>query len=240
VQRDGRILTAAELGAYRRDGFVIARGVLAPDELAPLDRECTRLWTVVSLDRNNPRVQWRGHLDGSPVADRIDPVLDISPAFDRMARDPGLLAAAGSVLGEAADVFKAKLIMKRPGTLGYLMHQDYPYWEFLGVPADDYVILFVAIDRFDAPGGATEMFPGYHHGRVPAPPADPLDADETRMDLSRGVMMELAPGDVAFMHSLTPHRSAPNRGAQSRRALIITYVAARHAGLGARYEGKRA
>jgi len=239
MDRTARALTEADLHAYRHDGFVTVRGVLSPAEVEHLAAECDRLWRVVRVDRSEPRVQWRGHVDGSMVADRLDPVLDLSPPFDRVARDSWFLAAAGRVLGEPAVVFKAKLIMKRPGTMGYGMHQDYPYWEFLGAPAGDYVIAFVAIDRFDAESGATEMFRGYHGAHVPPPPDDPLDTDERHIDPGRGVLMELAPGDVTLMHSLTPHRSAPNTSLHGRRSLILTYVAARHADLGARYERGR-
>jgi ectoine hydroxylase-related dioxygenase (phytanoyl-CoA dioxygenase family) len=232
-------LTDTDLRAYLEDGFVTVRGVLTPVEIADLAAECDRLWSRVPLDRSDPRVQWRGHVDGSTVADRIDPVLDISPLFDRIAHDPWFCATAERVLGEPAAIFKAKLITKRPGTMGYGMHQDYPYWEFLGAPACDYLIAFVAIDRFDAASGATEMFRGYHGAHVPPPPEDPLDTDERLIDARRGVVLDLAPGDVTFMHSFTPHRSAPNRSEHSRRVLILTYVAARHGDLGARYERHR-
>lgn len=232
-------LTDSDLRAYHEDGFVTVRGVLSSVETADLAAECDRLWSLVPTDHSDPRVQWRGHVDGTTVADRIDPVLDISPPFDRIARDPWLLAAAERVLGEPAAVFKAKLITKQPGTMGYGMHQDYPYWEFLGAPARDYLTAFVAIDRFDAASGATEMFRGYHGAHLPPPPEDPLDTDEKHIDLRRGALIDLAPGDVTFMHSLTPHRSAPNRSEHSRRVLILTYVAARHSELAARYERGR-
>ncbi len=228
-------LTDSDLRAYHERGFVTVRGVLSATEIENMAAECDRLWSLVPTDRSDPRVQWRRHVDGSMVADRIDPVLDISPPFDRIARDSWFLAAAERVLGEPAAVFKAKLIMKRPGTMGYGMHQDYPYWESLGAPARDYLIAFVAIDRFDAESGATEMFRGYHGAHLPPPPDDPLDTDERHIDPGRGVLMELAPGDVTLMHSLTPHRSAPNRSPHGRRSLILTYAAARHGDLGPRY-----
>ncbi len=135
--------------------------------------------------------------------------------------------------------FKDKLIMKRPGTLGYGMHQDYPYWEHLGAPADDYVTCFIALDPFDAASGSTEMFPGLHRRRLPAPPDDPFDCDERHMDLTKGYILDLAPGDVVMMHSLTPHRSAPNRSPLPRRVLIFSYTKARHAGIRARYDRGR-
>ena len=41
----------------------------------------------------------------------------------------------------------------------------------------------------------------------------------------KGVVLDLAPGDVAIFSGYTPHRSGPNRSAQSRRLLYLSYNA---------------
>jgi ectoine hydroxylase-related dioxygenase (phytanoyl-CoA dioxygenase family) len=232
-------LNDAQVRDYHRDGFVVAKKVFTETEVRSWIEECDRLSMIFHDDPDDPRVQRRGHVNQGMIPDRIDPVLDISPVVDGLSRDTRLIVAAGSVLGTEATVFKGKFIMKRPGTLGYGMHQDYPYWEFLGVPASDFVNVFVAIDPFDVASGATECFPGLHHARIPPPSHEPLDADEACIDTSRGVIIELLPGDIALQHGMTPHRSAPNFGLHSRRAFILTYVSARHVGLRARYERER-
>jgi ectoine hydroxylase-related dioxygenase (phytanoyl-CoA dioxygenase family) len=219
---------------------VIVRGFLGESAVDGLRAECERIWAQEPIHEGNPRVQWRGLIDGARVADRLDPVIDLSPLFAAMAEDPRLIALACTLLGEAPAIFKDKVIMKRPGTLGYGMHQDYPYWEHLGVPASDYVICFFPLDPFDAESGSIEMFPGLHAARVPPPPEDPLDSDESLIDLTRGQLLQLAPGDVVVMHSLTPHRSPPNRSFRSRRVIILSYTKACHRGLRDRYaRGRR-
>jgi ectoine hydroxylase-related dioxygenase (phytanoyl-CoA dioxygenase family) len=232
-------LTAARIADYHRDGFAVVRGFLSGSEVARLRDECERIWSGLPVGKQNPRVQWREHVDGGRVADRLDPVIDLSAVLTALAEDPRILRAAGDLLAEDAVFFKDKLIMKRPGTLGYGLHQDYPYWEHLGAPADAYVTCFFALDSFDGPSGSTEMFPGLHRRRLPAPPEDPLDCDERAIDLTKGHALALDPGDVVFMHSLTPHRSPPNRSPQSRRVLIFTYTKARHAGIRAIYDRGR-
>jgi ectoine hydroxylase-related dioxygenase (phytanoyl-CoA dioxygenase family) len=232
-------LSPRQADAYRRDGYLIVKGVFDAATIATMTAECDRLWATVSATRDNPRVQWRGRLEGGEVADRLDPVLDVSPPFDALAHDARLVEVAGDVLDGTAKVFKCKLITKRPGTLGYKMHQDYPYWEFLGVPADDFVNVLVAFDRFDPASGATEVFTGLHHGRIPPPPDAPHDTDESLVDASRGVLIELEPGDVALFHSMAPHRSAANLGAHDRRGLFLTYVPAKHEEIESRYERGR-
>ena len=201
--------------------------------------ESDRLWASVSLDRGDARVQWRDLAAGGQIADRIDPVLDISPVFRELASDARLLGPAARLLDGPAAPFKAKLIAKRPGTAGYGLHQDYPYWEHLGRPADDYVNALLAFDAFDGSNGTIEAFPGLHRRRATAAAGSPLDADASAVEGRRGVLFEMEPGDVVFFHSLTPHRSGPNRGARPRRGLFLTYVPARHAGLDERYERER-
>ncbi len=236
---NSQALTRQQVETYHRDGYLIVRGVLDAATVVQLHDECDRLWATIPAHRDNPRVQWRGRVDGGEVADRIDPVLDISPVYDRLARDERLIAIAAGALDGTATVFKCKLITKRPGTLGYKMHQDYPYWEFLGAPANDFVNVLVAFDPFDAANGATEVFPGLHHERIPPPPDAPHDADESLVDTSLGVLIELEPGDVALFHSMTPHRSGPNRDERDRRGLFLTYVPAKHREMQERYEQGR-
>lgn len=216
--------TASQRDEFWRDGYLVLKGVFGAAEVSAWNAEGDRLWAEVRADRENPRVQWRGVTAGGEIADRIDPVLDISPVFAALAHDPALIDLASSLLGRDVAIFKAKLITKRPGTAGYGMHQDHPYWEHAGAAAGDFLTVLVAFDRFDAENGTPEVFPGLHHARVPAPPGEPLDADESRMDTSGGVLIELEPGDLALFHSLMPHRSAPNRSARDRRGLFVTYL----------------
>ncbi len=239
MTRRGHVLAPGEVAAYWRDGYVIVKGLFDLQESRVWTDESDRLWASMPADRGNARVLWRGRVDGGEIADRIDPVLDISPVFEALALDTRLIAAASRLLDGTAIPFRSKLIAKRPGTLGYGLHQDYPYWESLGLPADEYVNALVALDPFDRASGTLEVFPALHRERAPGPPDAPLDTDESVVDGRRGLLLVLEPGDVALSHSLTPHRSGPNRGAHSRRGLFLTYVPSRYPELQQRYERER-
>ena len=221
--------------SYWRDGYVIIRGRFSPADVLAWRTECDRLWGVVTADPDAPRVQWRGHAEQGQVRDRIDPLVDISPVFAALAADERMIGPVREVLRAEPTLMKAKLIAKRPGTAGYAMHQDYPYWATLGIPADDMLTVQVSVDDARADNGAVEVFPALHHGRLPSRPAEPLDVDESRMDVSAGLLAELAAGDVLLFHSLTPHRSGPNRSGVNRRALFFSYAAARHGDVYRRY-----
>ncbi len=224
---------------YWRDGYVTLPNQFTADEIAAWRAECDRLWGVVDGDPDAARVQWRGHERHGQIRDRIDPVVDISPVFAELAADSRLVAPARAVLRAEPALMKAKLITKRPGTAGYMMHQDFPYWAPLGIPADDLLTLQVSIDEARADNGAVELFARLHHRRLASTANEPLDVDESRMDLSGGALAELGPGDVLLFHSLTPHRSGPNRSTGSRRALFFTYTTTAHGDVYRRYHDQQ-
>ncbi|MCH7498027.1 MAG: phytanoyl-CoA dioxygenase family protein, partial [Candidatus Marinimicrobia bacterium] len=83
------------------------------------------------------------------VLDRLDPINDISPIFRRFSYDPRLVELAHSAIGEEVLLFKDKIIYKPPGTMGYDMHQDLPYFP-LSVPFDAITIVMISLDRVNA------------------------------------------------------------------------------------------
>ncbi len=217
-------LSQEHVSRYWAEGFVAVRGVFSGSEALVWRDECDRLWAADSSYGMDSRIQWRGHTTKGAVVDRFDPVIDISPVFHRLAHDDRLLDAARSVLGSEVAVVKDKLITKRPGTMGYGMHQDFPYWASFGIPADAIVTAQISIDAAGRENGAIEVFPGLHRRQLEAPPEEPRDVDESKMDLSQGRVVESQPGDILLFHSLVPHRSAPNTSLQSRRAFFVTYT----------------
>jgi hypothetical protein len=218
------LLTREQSERYQRDGYVLLAGRFTLVEVHDWVSECERLWQELSDDLRADRIQYRGGIAGGRVADRIDPVVDISPAFGRLAADPRIVDAATALLGAPAALMKAKLITKRPGTMGYLPHQDFPYWEHLGIGADAMLSVQVSIDRATPDNGALEVYPGLQRTRLPAPPGAPLDTDVRALEAHSSEVVASEPGDLLFFHSMTPHRSGPNRAGHPRRTLYLTYV----------------
>src|SRR5262245_48323354 len=225
TQTTERNLTKEQLQQYSRDGFLIVREVFDKVEVAKLDEEAGRLLQLKELiDSDNIRCRWQNSVTtGECRFDCFDPVIDLSPVCARVARDPRLLEIISMLYGERAHLFKDKLIFKPPGAGGYAMHQDYIAW--ISFPRT-FPTAIVAIDGTNADNGSTEVFPGYHT-RGSLVPEDgmyhevPLDL----IDLSKGVVLELNPGDVAVFSGFTPHRSAPNQSSSSRRLLYLSYNA---------------
>jgi len=219
------IIGAAQVAAYRADGYLVVRRVFSPETVAAIDADVNRLHQRADLiDQDNIRCRWQNDADtGACRFDCFDPVIDLTSLCASIARDPRLLDIVAALYGEPACLFKDKLIFKAPGTLGYDLHQDYISWTSFPTT---FVTAIVAIDPADANSGATEVFPGYHrHGCL-----TPLDGlyhtlTDASVDVSKGVVLELAPGDVAVFSGYTPHRSGPNRSAHWRRLLYLSYNA---------------
>ena len=218
-------LTREMRDSYHADGFLAQERVFDEFEMGELQREAGRLLQRTDLmDNDNIRCRWQNHAEtGECRFDCFDPVIDLSPLCERIARDPRIINAVSELYGEPAHLFKDKLIFKPPGALGYGMHQDYISWDCFPT---SFVTVIVAIDAADADNGATEVFPGYHQqGNLS--PHDGMYHELTaeQVDTSKGVVLNLRPGDIAIFSGYTPHRSAPNRSSQSRRLLYLSYNA---------------
>ena len=218
-------IDAAQASQYRADGFLVVRHVFSNEHIAQLDAEAIRLHRRKELiDPDNIRCRWQNDVNtGECRFDCFDPVIDLSAACERTARDPRLLDIVGTLYGEPARLFKDKLIFKAPGTPGYKLHQDYISWKSF---PPSFLTVIVAIDPADADNGATEVFPGYHlQGALALRDGRYHQLPDDAVDLSSGVVLDLEPGDIGIFSGFTPHRSGPNRSAQWRRLLYLSYNA---------------
>jgi hypothetical protein len=155
---------------YRTEGYLVVRQVFPADRIAALDAEAHRLRERADLiDVDNIRCRWQNEVNtGECRFDCFDPVIDLSPACERTARDPRLLDIVGTLYGEPACLS----------------------------PRD-----------------------GMYH-QLP----------EDAVDLSTGVVLDLAPGDIAIFSGYTPHRSGANHSTRWRRLLYLSYNAVSEGG----------
>jgi hypothetical protein len=228
--RGQSLLTPSGLREYRDRGHVVVRQVFSRREMAELAGEAERLLTDCRdlISPHNLRCRYMPHVDtGERLFEVFDPICDVSPTCARFACDPRIGEILELIYGEAACLFKDKLIFKPPGALGYDLHQDIPLsWE---VFPRSFVTVLIPIDRSTRENGCTEVYSGYHGGFLCDDPAIYMLPDHL-VDDGRRVPLELEPGDVAVFHGLTPHRSAPNRSPGMRRTLYVSYNAASDGG----------
>lgn len=218
-------MTTEQVAFYRREGYLILRGVFPPEVIATLasdvDRVCRERADLIQA--NNLRVRFKPHRESNDsLFEVFDPISDLSPAAQAIAHDPRILNPLRDLYGEPAQLFKDKLIYKPPGAAGATLHQDWIAWP--GFP-ESFLTVLLAIDPFTAENGATEVFPRSHtRGYL-----SPKDGQHHYVELENlpgePLPLLLEPGDLGIFSCFTPHRSGPNRSTQPRRGYFLSYNA---------------
>jgi ectoine hydroxylase-related dioxygenase (phytanoyl-CoA dioxygenase family) len=129
----------AQKSRFEEDGYLVARALLSPEEVASCEREIERLHRVaVDLqDRGDPgarHFQLEPYADtavrkGLPVLRKIEQTRDFSEVFRNLAAQPRLIRLVGSLLGPDLLLFRSTLMLK-PAFHGssHGLHQDSAYW----------------------------------------------------------------------------------------------------------------
>jgi 2-aminoethylphosphonate dioxygenase len=228
--RDLEVLTREQVRAYHDDGYLVLRNVFSKERVASLGEEGDRIAREHAdlIDPRNMRVRFRPHVEtGDPVFEVFDPIADLSPHADEVARDTYLLDILHDIYGEPAKLFKEKLIYKQAGAIGATLHQDWIGWP--GFP-ETFLTVLVAIDPFTHENGATEVYPGLHKSGYLSPKDGQHHLLSEDSLGATPVTLLLEPGDIAIFGCFTPHKSAPNNSQASRRGYFISYNASSDGG----------
>jgi ectoine hydroxylase-related dioxygenase (phytanoyl-CoA dioxygenase family) len=221
---------------YRRDGYVVLRGVLDSSALAEAREESDRLMALCGAEpsRFGARIEWEvDHLaDGERagmdrVIRKLEPIVDLSPFFARLGLDETVAAAARAVLDGEVELFEDKLNLKLPGGSPYPWHQDWSCcWR---AHTDELATSFVYLDTADAANGCLQVIPGSHLGRpvLPFRGNGHFEVDPAYVDASAVVPVPLSAGDMILFDPYLLHYSDLNRSDVPRRAIIYTYNPAR-------------
>jgi hypothetical protein len=159
-------LTPLQLDSYRCKGYLMLPGLFEAGEVALWAAECKRLLGLGLANKDNIRTRPYYISETMWIVDRLDPVVDISDVFRRLANDHRIRRVLRDVLEDDVLLFKDRLIYKMIGMHGYPIHQDYSWWQEF---PKDLVNVAIAIDGADAENGALELFPGYHNKLLSTP-----------------------------------------------------------------------
>lgn len=215
-----RQLTDQQISDFRRDGFVVVRGMFSAEEMKDLTA-----WTdeVESL----PEVPGKYMMyfeqslngNGARLLNRMENFSPYHGGFQRLFDGDKLRGAVSDLLGEPAVLYKEKINFKLPGGDGFKPHQDQQAgWN---VYADFFITALVSIDEATEENGCLELVAGYHDKGLLAPEWEPIsDAQIAEMN---PIPCPTKPGDVVFFDSFAPHGSGPNLSNKKRRVLYVTY-----------------
>ncbi len=225
------MLSESQLQFYRDNGYIVASGIVSPDEAATL------------------RAVTEGFIEKSRQVDAADDVFDVEdghtaehprlrrlkipekrdPAYEAMLHHPRVLDVLKKILGPNVRKQGMKLNLK-PGRGGEPVewHQD---WGFFPHTNDDLCILAIMLDDVTEENGAMMVVPGSHKGKVfdhhqdgwfAGAVADP----DGPAAFAKAVPLTGKAGDIHIHHVRSLHASAQNLSDKYRRLLFITAAAA--------------
>ena len=211
----GRLLDAAQVEQYRRDGFLHPVRVMGEDEAAELRRRLEAHEAATGGPLRGD-LRHKAHLLFSWLGDLV--------------RNDALLDAVEDLHGPDLLCWTSNFFIKEPRSPGFVSwHQDSTYW---GLSSPDVVTAWVAFEASTPLSGCMRVVPGTQaHDQVPH--KDTFAADNL---LSRGQEIQvdiddkdaadlvLQPGEVSLHHVRIIHGSEPNNADWDRIGFTIRYV----------------
>jgi hypothetical protein len=210
-----RKLTPPQVAHYERDGYICPVDAFSPDR--------ARAWRerLEAFERAEGQKMTRGH--------NFKPHL-LFPWVDEIVHAPEVLDAVEDLIGPDIRLFHLSVWPKDPGSGTYVSwHQDATYFALEPVC---HVTAWVALSDASIEAGCMEVVPGSHKlGQMRH--ADLQDADNllsrgqtlaAELDRSRTAFMAVKAGQFSLHHTHLVHNSRPNRSADRRIGLGISYV----------------
>lgn len=206
-----KVLSAAQVAAYERDGFI-----------SPIDLLSTAEAAAIRAQLEDAEARYPEAFDG---AGRNNTHL-LFGFLDDLVRHSKLLDAVEDLLGPDILAYGTILFTKDPGDRAYVSwHQDAAYAGFDPYPG---VTAWIALSPSSPETGCMAMVPGSHRdGRH-----NHVDTFADDNILTRGQVIEnideddvvdliLEPGQMSFHHPWVIHGSKPNVGADRRIGFVV-------------------
>lgn len=237
-------MTADQLAAYQRDGYILLPGLFGDEEVASWRREADRLIKLtinasLALNEVSPRLDLQSR-DGTTLLRKIQPVNDISELFAQISVDERLLNPMRDILGTEPLLMEEKLNYKQilPGPLdlesgaegeSFPFHTDIHYFALDGYPRET-LSSALSIDETTSENGPMRIIPGSHHKEWPLRGGWPPILDETAIPQDDAIEILGPPGTLLIFHSALVHASSENRTEGPRRLMIFSHYPSTHEG----------
>lgn len=213
---------------YDRDGYVIVRELLPPEDFTELQQNLDRYVRQIvpglpdadafyDVDKSRPETLKQLHR------------MDQDPYFAQYVHHPRWVSLAEALVGEPVTPLAPEWFNKPPGSArGTPPHQDNYYFRF--VPSN-VVTIWMAMDPVDDENACMRYVPGSHREGVRPHAASKVlgfsqhITDYGPQDEAREVAIHLQPGDVSAHHGNLIHRAGANHSAtRHRRGFAIVYL----------------
>jgi ectoine hydroxylase len=170
LEGDERV-SAEELAAFDRDGYLFKPSLFAPEEIQAYARELQRLASagdtgpeyIREPNSGDVRSIFRVHLD--------------NPMFKRLSRDPRIAGVARRILGSGVYIHQSRVNLK-PGFVGkeFWWHSDFETWHVEdGMPRMRALSCSISLTDNYATNGPVMVIPGSHRHFVACVGETPAD-----------------------------------------------------------------
>jgi phytanoyl-CoA hydroxylase len=227
--------SADEVAQFRRAGFVIARGLAAP-EICRQMMDCTRATLAAPFgpveyeaDLHYPGAPGSRTAAGGDTIRRLKEAHGRHPVFTQFVSQPSLVYRLQQLLGPQVVMPLAHhncVMTKQPrysSETGW--HQDIRYWSFA---RPDLVSVWLALGRETSDNGCLYVIPGTHNLAIGRDRLDEAlflrpDLAENSALIAQKVPAGLEPGDGLFFHCRTFHAAGRNRTDQTKYSVVFTF-----------------
>lgn len=226
-----RILSDAQIAAYRETGFLTVRHALDGGLLDRLIAATQRLYEEgrALTEKTRHYDLESAHTAQVPRIRRISSPTELDDVYVDAAFASVLGDMAADLIGGPVKLYHSKINFKLPhGGAEIGWHQDWPVFPHTNT---NLVALSVPLNPSRAINGCLQSIPGSHrqgprsHWNQGVYKLN-CNASMTPDDFARVVDNELDPGDIVAHHGLVVHGSSQNRSDDLRTTYIIQYAAA--------------
>jgi ectoine hydroxylase-related dioxygenase (phytanoyl-CoA dioxygenase family) len=219
------MLSPQQLDFYRKNGYVLAEGILEKEEAAQLRREAHDLSARLARYKNMDATWGAARAAVAGAQDtRILHCHDVqfqAAVFSKLIVDPRLTDIASQIIGsENVQLHHTKMFIKPPEKGSpFPMHQDAPYF-----PHEKHSMIAAIIHFDDAPieKGCVRVVPGSHKlGVLPHSNEGGYHLPFEEYPIDGAVPCPAKAGDALFFSYLTIHGSGVNTSDQARTTLLV-------------------
>ena len=213
--------------SYDRDGFVVVRNFLSPEEYEPLFAALDRYIreVVPSIPDEAAFYQDKSRPETLKQLQHLE---KYEPYFEAYCSHRKWNALASTLIGEEAHTLGPKWMNKPPNTDHPTPpHQDNYYFKF---NPPHVVSVWMAIDPVDEENGCLRYIPGSHlrgirpHARTSVLGFSQGITNYGSNDEAMEEVVKMEPGDVVVHHGQMIHRADPNQSkTRNRRAFAMVY-----------------
>jgi ectoine hydroxylase-related dioxygenase (phytanoyl-CoA dioxygenase family) len=224
------MISDRDVAFYREHGYVVVPDVL---DRSTLERARAQMTAILDAargvtDHTDVYDLEPGHRPDAPRVRRIKTPHRL-PVFDRLFRDPRVVAVVQRLLGRGVRLHGSKINIKAPRYGSPVeWHQD---WAFYPHTNDDVLAVGVMLDDCTLDNGPLLVVPGSHTGPIYDHHAEgyfcgAIDPGAIEAEIRRSVPLVGAAGSMSLHHVRLLHGSAQNVSELPRAFLLYEYAAA--------------